>query len=438
MSTKGSTGFGKFIKILWIFFISGFVVIGLYIFLVSINFLNLFGEMPSLEILENPRSEVASELYTHDNALIGKYFRENRTPVEYEELSPNLINALKATEDSRFESHSGIDFTSLLRVFFKTIILRQSNAGGGSTISQQLAKNLFETRSTLYQGKLSEVPGLRTLIVKTKEWLTSVKIERAYTKREILTMYLNTVDFGSNAFGIKVAARTFFSTSPDSLSVPQAAMLVGLLKAPTFYSPIYNPDNALKRRNTVFAQMEKYNYLTPTERASLSKLPLKVNYNIENHNSGIATYFRSVITHYLITWCKERNLDVYSDGLKIYTTLDSRIQKYAEDAVTQHMKDIQKKFFDFYKGKKPWLDEKGKEIPGFVEYAAKRSDRYRYLKAQFGDDSAAIWKIMKTPIRMRVFSWNGERDTTLSPLDSIKYYKHFLPIQVISRPGLEE
>jgi penicillin-binding protein 1A len=267
---------------------------------------------------------------------------------------------------------------------------------------------------------------LRTLIVKTKEWLTSVKIERAYTKNEIITMYLNTVDFGSNSFGIKVAARTFFSTSPDSLTVPQAAVLVGLLKAPTFYSPIYNPENAVKRRNTVFAQMEKYNYLTPAEREKFSKLALKVSYNLENHNSGIATYFRSVITNYLINWCKERSLDVYSDGLKIYTTLDSRIQKYAEDAVTLQMKDLQRKFFAYYKGKKPWLDERGKEIPGFIEYAAKRSDRYHSLKSQFGDDSASIWKVMKTPIRMRVFSWNGERDTTLSPIDSIKYYKHFL------------
>ncbi|HEX8549033.1 MAG TPA: penicillin-binding transpeptidase domain-containing protein, partial [Cytophagaceae bacterium] len=280
--------------------------------------------------------------------------------------------------------------------------------------------------STLYQGTFSEVPGLRTLIVKTKEWLTSVKIERAYTKNEIITMYLNTVDFGSNSFGIKVAARTFFSTSPDSLTVPQAAVLVGLLKAPTFYSPIYNPENAVKRRNTVFAQMEKYNYLTPAEREKFSKLALKVSYNLENHNSGIATYFRSVITNYLINWCKERSLDVYSDGLKIYTTLDSRIQKYAEDAVTLQMKDLQRKFFAYYKGKKPWLDERGKEIPGFIEYAAKRSDRYHSLKSQFGDDSASIWKVMKTPIRMRVFSWNGERDTTLSPIDSIKYYKHFL------------
>lgn len=422
-----SNKLGTFIKVLWVGFICGVILLPLYIFFVSINFLNLFGEMPSLEVLENPKSEVASELYTADNVLLGKYFRENRTPVEYEQISPNLINALKATEDYRFEEHSGIDLFSLLRVFFKTIVLQQRNSGGGSTISQQLAKNLFETRGSLYEGPLAQKNRhIKVLFEKTKEWITAVKIERAYTKNEIITMYLNTVDFGSNAFGIQVAARTFFSTTPDSLTVPQAAMLVGLLKAPSYYSPVYNPENAVRRRNTVFAQMEKYGYLTQTQFDSLALKPLVVNYNVENHNSGSGTYFRSVITNYLLNWSKKRGIDLFADGLRIHTTLDSRMQKYAEEAVATHMKDLQKKFFAFYKGKNPWQDEKGKEIPGFIEYAAKRSERYKQLKEQFGGDTAAIWKIMKKPIKMRVFTYNGEKDTTMSPIDSIKYYKHFL------------
>ncbi|HXA01359.1 MAG TPA: transglycosylase domain-containing protein [Cytophagaceae bacterium] len=417
------------VKILWLSFLGGTSLFVLYIFLVSINFQNMFGEMPSLENLENPKSEEASELYTEDNVLLGKYFRENRTPIEFEKISPNLVNALIATEDSRFEEHSGIDLRGLMRVLFKTFLAGQSTAGGGSTLSQQLAKNLFSTRSAKYQGTLNNVPGLKTLIVKTKEWITAIQLERSYTKTEIMTMYLNTVDFGSNAFGVEVAARTFFDRSPDSLNVNEAAMLVGLLKAPTMFSPVENPSSAIGRRNTVLDQMEKYGYLTTEQFDSLQKIPIYLRYNVENHNQGLATYFRSLSTNFLMGWCKERGLDLYSDGLRIYSTIDSRMQKYAEDAVSEHMKDLQKKFFQQWGKKNPWLDEKGKEIPNFIENAAKRTDRYRALKQIHGKDTLAIIKEMKKKVKMSVFSWNNpsrQIDTLMSPYDSIKYYKHFL------------
>jgi penicillin-binding protein 1A len=426
MQTKNRSVYGFIVIILWSTFLGGLSILCLYVYLVSINFGGLFGKMPSLEVLENPRSEVASEIYTADNVILGKYFRENRSPVEYNKISPNLLNALKATEDSRFEGHSGIDQVSLLRVFFKTIILRQSNAGGGSTISQQLAKNLFDTRTALYRGSLWNVPVLGTLIVKTKEWITSLKIERSYTKDEIITMYLNTVDFGSNAYGIKVAAKTFFDTTPDRLTIPQAAVLIGLLKAPSYYSPIFNPENSVERRNTVFGQMEKYHYVTPTELENLKKQPLVLKYNVENHNSGGATYFRSFITSYLMGWCKERGIDLYADGLKIYSTIDSRMQKYAEQAVAQHMRDEQKKFNDQWHGRNPWTDEKGKEIPNFIWNTAKRTERYKNLYRLYNGDSIKIKKVLSTPVEMRIFSWRGEIDTLISPLDSIKWYKRFL------------
>jgi penicillin-binding protein 1A len=413
--------------LVWVGTIVGIGAFCGYIYMVSKNTGDYFGPMPSLEILENPKSEEASELYTADNVLLGKYWRENRSPIEFEELSPNVVKALIATEDFRFEQHSGIDIRGMFRVFFKTIIMGQKSAGGGSTISQQLAKNLFNTRSSAYEGKFhNKNRNLGLVINKTKEWLTAIKIEKSYTKQEILTMYLNTVDFGSNSFGIKVASSTFFNTSPDSLNVSQAAMLVGLLKAPTYYSPVLNPDNAIHRRNVVLSQMNKYNYLEKAQYDSLSNQPLNIVYLVENQNQGLATYFRGVITNYLIYWAKKNGYDLYSDGLKIRTTLDSKLQLYAEQAVEEHMKYLQDQFFKHWEGRNPWIDEEGKEIQNFVWNAAKRSDRYKALKQELGKDSAAIYKVMNTPIKMRVFSWNGDKDTLLSPLDSIKYYKHFL------------
>ncbi|MFN6943905.1 MAG: penicillin-binding protein 1A [Cytophagaceae bacterium] len=413
-----------YIIFLWSLFSSGMIFFFLYIYFVSINLFGLFGPMPPLEELENPKSNLASEIYTSDHALLGKYFRENRSPVLYNEISPNLINALKATEDYRFEEHSGIDFRSTFRVLFKSILLRKSNAGGGSTISQQLAKNLFRTREKLYRGKISGKAGMA--IAKTKEWILAIKIERSYTKEEIITMYLNTVDFGNSAFGIKVAAKTYFKTTPDKLSIPQSALLVGLLKGPNLYNPIVAPDRAVSRRNTVIDQMLKYSFITPNESDSLRKIPLNLDYSVDNHNKGLATYFRSILSGYLHSWCKENGYDLYADGLKIYCTLDSKMQTYAEEAVNDHMKTLQSAFFTHWKGRNPWIDEQGLEIKDYIEKAIKRTERYKALKKKHGDNKAAIKKELEKPVKMKIFTWNGEKETMMSPIDSIKYYRHIL------------
>jgi penicillin-binding protein 1A len=359
----------KAIRFIWMGLVSFFVFITLWTFAVSSDFLGLFGGIPGTENLANPKSELASEVYTSDGVLLGKYFKENRSPTPFDELSPNLLKALFATEDIRFEQHSGIDMKGTLAILWYMI---RFDRRGSSTLTQQLAKNLFSTRSELYEGSLSAIPGFRTLIIKTKEWITAVRLERTYTKQEILTMYLNTVHFGSNSFGIKTGARTFFNTSPDKLSLEQSAMLVGVLKAPTLYSPVYNPKRALIRRNTVLEQMYKYNYLTEAEAESLKLRPIDIGqYQVENHNEGIGTYFRTELKKDLLRFCKERGYDLYADGLKIYTTIDSRMQKYAEEALDSHMRYQQSIFFKYWKGKSPWVDENGLEIKDFIKISFK-------------------------------------------------------------------
>lgn len=414
----------KLIRSIWTAFGLGLASAILYIFLVQTNFLFLFGTMPGTDKLENPRSDQASELYTADGELIGKYFRENRSPVRYEKLSPMLVDALLATEDIRFYEHSGIDGKAMGAVAYAA--LTGDDRGGGSTITQQLAKNLYKTRVDDSKGILGRIPGVSTLISKTKEWLTAVKLEQNYTKEEILTMYLNTVDFGSNSFGIKVAAKTFFGTSPDSLKVQESAVLVGLLKAPTTYSPRLNPDNALFRRNTVLAQMAKYQMISPAAYDSLRQLPIELQYKVENHYDGPATYFRGAVGEYMRKWCEENGYDLYRDGLKIYTTIDSRMQALAEQAVKKHMKNLQRRFDQHWKGRNPWVDDQNREISGFIESTAQRTGYYKKLKEQYGEDEAKINKLMNTPRKMKVFTWKGEKDTTLSPLDSLRYYKRIL------------
>jgi penicillin-binding protein 1A len=410
----------------WKIFLLGLTVATVYLVSVEYNFFYLFGSSPSLDKLENPRSDQASELYTADGKLIGKYFRENRSPVSYKEMSPTLIKALIATEDARFYEHSGIDPAALFGAVYDN--LRGENRGG-STITQQLAKNLYKTRTDDSKGVLGHIPGLNIIISKTKEWLTAIKLEQRYTKEEILAMYLNTVDFGSNSFGIQVASKTFFSTSPDSLKTEQAAVLVGLLKAPTYYSPRFNPENATRRRNTVLVQMAKYGYLPQAAADSLSKLPLVLDYRVENHYDGPATYFRGAVADFMKEWCKQNGYDLYRDGLKVYTTIDSRIQAHAEAAMEQQMRTLQRRFDNHWKGKNPWVDERNKEIPGFIEETIKRTDYYKRLKKKHGDNVAAINKELNTPREMKVFTWDNperEKKMTLSPLDSLRYYKRFL------------
>jgi len=418
-------------------FFGGLVFFILFVWLVSINFLGLFGSLPDFKALENPDSELASELYSADGVLLGTFARENRSPVTYEELAPNLVQALISTEDERFEEHSGIDLKAMMRVIFKSILLGQ-NAGGGSTLSQQTAKNLFKTRTDASAGVLSNIPGLRMLIIKTKEWIVATQLEKAYTKNEILTLYLNTSEFGSNAFGIKTAARTFFNKDPKDLSVQESAVLVGLFKAPTYYSPVFNPENSLARRNTVLSQMVKNDFLSAAEYDSLSKLPIELDYRIQNQNQGLATYFREIVKADLIKWSKE-NLkpdgsayDIFGDGLKIYVTIDSRMQRYAEEAMREHMAELQKVFFNEMGDRDPWINENLQVIPGFIENAVKRTERYRILKEKYGDQNDSINLKLNEKKKMKVFSWKGERDTLMSTMDSLAYYKKFLQAGFLS------
>ncbi len=425
----------KTIVRLWRFAALGVGLFILYIVAVSFNFFWLFGPMPDLKTLENPKSEVASELISEDGKSIGKYFFENRAPVEFDQVSPNLVKALLATEDARFVKHSGIDLRSLFRVA-KGVVTGNSGSGGGSTLTQQVAKNLFETRSEKYSGALGKVPLVRTVIVKTKEWILSVILERKYTKREIMMMYLNTVSFGNNTYGLKVAARTYFNKDTWDLDVHEAALLVGMLQNPSLYNPRRFPQNVLNRRNTVLDQMQKYGFISADKYASAKEKPLSLNFTIESHNTGTAPYFRESMRGYLKEWVNQYNdengtdYDLYTSGLRIYTTIDSRMQSYMEEAVWEHMKTQQALFMEHWKGRNPWIDQNGKEIQGFIERAVRVSPRFINLKKEVGEEEA--WKIMRTPYKMKVFSYDGEKTMTMSPIDSIKYYKHFLHTGMVS------
>ena len=421
----------KTINYLWKGFFGGLVFFILFVWLVSINFLGLFGTLPDFKALENPDSQLASELFAADGVLLGTFARENRSPVTFEELSPNLVQALIATEDERFEEHSGIDLKAMFRVFVKSILLGQ-DSGGGSTLSQQTAKNLFKTRTDASSGLLGSIPGLRMLIIKTKEWIVATQLERAYTKNEILTLYLDTSEFGSNAFGIKTAAKTFFNKLPQDLSIQESAVLVGLFKAPTYYSPVFNPENSLRRRNTVLSQMVKNKFLTETEYDSISQLPIVLDYQVQNQNQGLATYFREIVKADLIKWTKE-NLksdgtayDLFGDGLKIYVTIDSRMQRYAEESMKEHMNELQKGFFKEMGTRDPWINESYQVIPNFIENAVKRTEAYRLLQQRYGDQTDSIELKLNEKKKMKIFSWEGERDTLMSTMDSMRYYKKFL------------
>ena len=413
--------FGKVAIISWTVFSFVFYYLFLLTILIRFNITFLFGGFPDYENLENPTSDQASEVYSSDGVLLGKYYRENRSPVAYEQISLNVVKALIATEDTRFYEHSGIDLKGFFAIFYYTL---KGDKRGSSTITQQLAKNLFKTRTD--KGLLGYVPVVNVLIAKTKEWMLSIELERRYTKIEIVTMYLNTVDFGSNSFGIKTAARTFFDTSPDSLTLPEAAVLIGLLKAPTLYSPRSNPENSLNRRNTVFELMVEGKYLSKIEADKYKLLPIGLHYIAEDHNDGYATYFRGELNKFLLDWCKKNNKNLYADGLKIYTTIDSRMQRYAESAVEEHLSSLQKDFFEHWKGKNPWRYENKEEIPNFLEDAIKKTDTYKWLVSKYGLGHDSVKYYLTTPHRMKVFTWAGEKDTTFSSMDSLRYYKHFL------------
>lgn len=414
----------KVIIILWVVLVLFSASITGFFWAVSTNFLELFGTMPSLEILENPESELASEIYFSDGSLIGKYYRYNRQIAEFDELSPSLVNALLAQEDIRFYDHSGVDLEAILRAIF---FLGQR--GGGSTLTQQLAKNLYKIRGDHNNGLLKNIRIFKfnTIVSKAKEMITAIKLERAYTKEEILTMYLNTVDFGGNSFGIKVAAKTFFGSSTDTLRPEDAAVLVGVLGATNRFNPVYNYDKSFDRRNQVLNQMEKYEFLTEREHDSLVALPINLdNYGVENQNKGQAPYFRTRVKVELMNWCKKNGYDLFADGLRIYTTIDPRLQGMAEKAVSEWMAKLQDTFNIHWAGKEPWVDEEFKPLKDYIENSIKKTPYYRSLAKRYDQYPDSIQYFLNKKKKMRVFSWEGEVDTTFSTLDSLKYYRHFL------------
>lgn len=389
----------------------------------ELNFLWLFGYSPTIKDIKTPVLNVVSELYTSDGKLIGKYYKENRTPVDYDSISPAVIDALVATEDVRFFNHSGVDFRSFISSMISTAT---GDRRGASTITQQLAKNLYSTRNRKSQGAVKYIPLVRTAVYKFKEWMTAYKLESNYTKEEILTLYLNTVPFGSNTFGIKTAAKRYFNKDAIKLQVEEAAMLVGMLKATTTYNPIRNPEKSLERRNVVLSQMEKYDYLTPEEFKKYSSRPLKLNPGSLDEGSEGGSYLRSAVARYLEKWCLDNGYDLDTDGLKVYTTIDSKMQAYAQEAVNSQMKILQRRLENAWGDENPWRTADGKEIPDFPEKAAQRLPYYDALKKKYNNNQDSIDYYLNLPKKMKVFNWNGEKEVMYSTIDSIKYYAKIL------------
>ena len=411
---KGGVGFASLI-IAFIF----------YLIMVDVNFLWLFGKSPSLRAIMHPKTIQASELYSADGVMIGKYFSENRTPVAYEEINPVFWKALIDTEDERFYHHFGIDFQGVFAAAKDFVV--HHDARGASTITQQLVKNMFRVRTEYSTGLLGNIPGVKMLIMKSKEWITAVKIEMFFDKKDILTMYANTVDFGSNAYGIKTAAKTYFGTTPKELTPEQAAILVGLLKATTYYNPRTNPDNSFKRRNVVLDNMRRHKDLTREAYDTLSKKPIQLDYSVENNYDGQAQYFREAVADELHDWCKDNDIDLYRDGLKIYTTIDTRMQKYAEQAAKRQMRIIQRNFNNHWSGQNPWQDERHQEIPNFIEDLAKKLPYYKYLSQRYDNNTDSINYYLNLPHPVKLFDYDeGIIEKNISTLDSIRYMEHFM------------
>ena len=448
----------KIVKWFWTLITCGIAMVAGLLVLVW-----MFADIPSFEELENPDSKLATQVIAEDGEILTTFHIENRSYVTYDELSPNLVNAAIATEDVRFYKHSGIDFRALARVAFKTVLGGNSGQGGGSTITQQLAKTLYPREDVS-----SKIPGmsiLKMVWIKLKEWITAVKLERNYTKDEIMNMYMNQVFFGSNAYGIKAASQTFFAKNPTDLTVEESATLVGMVNKPTRYNPALNPDKSLVRRNFVISQMEKAGFLTKAECDSIQQIPITLSYQIQDHNAGFGPYFRDMLRRTMnakkpkkssyaqyedyvvdsLQWAddglygwlnKNKKADGSSynldkDGLRIYTTINYKMQKYAEEAMAEHLgKDLQKSFWRDLRRKtnKPFSNDIPKEtINQLMKQARRWSDRYRIMKNN-GASEAEIVKSFDQPVEMRVFSWNrkGYIDTVMTPNDSIKYYKSHL------------
>ena len=412
-------------------FASFIVAFILYLFMVDINFLWLFGKSPGLSSIMHPKTVEASELYSADGVLIGKYFSENRTPVEYDDVNPVFWRALIDTEDERFFHHFGIDFQAVFAALKDYVVHR--DARGASTITQQLVKNMFRVRTEYSTGLLGYIPGVKMLIMKSKEWITAVKIELFFNKKEILTMYANTVDFGSNAFGIKTAAKTYFGTTPKQLTTDQAAILVGLLKATTYYNPRINPNNSLERRNVVLNNMLIHKDLTKEAFDTLKVKPINLDYSVENNYDGQALYFREAVKNELQAWCRENGYDLYRDGLKIYTTIDSRMQRYAEEAAIKQMKQVQQTFNNHWGSTPPWQDEHHQEMPHFIEDLAKKTTHYRYLNQKFSGQQDSIDYYLNLPHTVKLFDYEkGFIEKEMSTMDSIRYMEHFMHCSFIA------
>ena len=418
--------FRKLVKGIWIFFVCLIIGFPLYVYSVKIDLFGLFGGMPSLKTIENPENDLSSELIASDGVLLGRYSRFNRSQITYEHLSPHLVNTLILSEDHRFYDHSGMDFWAYVRVLWG--IVKLNPEGGGSTITQQLAKNLFTKNEEFsLDGPIAQLGSLPARVIqKTKEWIISVTLERNFTKEEIIAMYLNTTEFSSNAYGIKVAAETYFDTTTDSLNILQSAVLVGMLQNPSYYNPQRHPENALRKRNEVLSKLFKHQYISRADYDSIKVLPIVLTFQVKNHNKGLATYFRSEITNDLVRWCKEHGYDLREAGLKIYTTVDSRMQRYAEEAMEESMRPQQKTFDTHWKGGNPWIDDKRNEIKGFLQSRMKRTETYRNLVNKYGEGDDSIKVMLNLKKQMTVFSWSGERDTLFSSMDSLNYYERFL------------
>lgn len=406
-------------------FVSCIAAFLIYLGMVDINFLWLFGKSPGFSRIMNPETHQASEIYSADGKLIGKFFNENRTPVKFEDVNPTFWKVLVDTEDERFYKHHGIDFTGMLAAA-KDIIVHH-DARGASTITQQLAKNMFRVRTQYSTGLLGYIPGIKMLVMKSKEWIIATKLELVYDKKDILTMYANTVDFGSNAFGIKTACKTYFNTTPSELTLDQMAVLVGMLKATTYYNPRINPKNSLKRRNIVLSNMLRHNDINRAQYDSISAKPITLNYSVESNYDGKALYYREYLASYLKDWCEENDYDLYSSGLKIYTTLDSRMQEYAEQAAIKQMKIVQRNFKNHWGNEEPWQDENHKVIPGFIEGIAKKLPVYKYLSNKFENSPDSIDYYLNKPHTVKLFDYEkGFIEEQMSTMDSIRYMVHFM------------
>lgn len=391
---------------------------------IQFNLFWLFGSNPVVNRTSNPPIPVASEIYSADGALMGKYFYENRSILEYSEISPKLIKTLVSTEDERFYSHHGVDVQGLAGVFFDAV---RGKGRGGSTLTQQLVKNMYKTREAGRQGIFSHIPIARMLIIKLREGITSVRLEKMYSKNEILAMYLNTVDFGNNAYGIASASQTYFGKKAKDLDWDEAAILVGMLKATTNYSPTKNPAKCKERRNVVLGKLAEAGLLSSAEAEEMKSHPLRLSFSVENPYAGKAQYFRMAVMEQLKPWLKEHKLDIYSSGLKIYTSLDTAMQRYAEEAIAKNMQRLQNLFEQHWKGQNPWVDENNREIPGFIDRAVVSSDFFKeQLKASKGDSSKA-WAEVRKPRKTRLFDWKrGGIDTVLSFYDEIRATRRLL------------